>query len=105
MRMSVFPQDQPRLIWVPTKMSNTTPLTKKMTHLLLTDREQRRKREYHPKWNNKISWKDINDLVTATQAMCSSQAPFSSVLMVICVILQLILLQPSLSLSLSNTHY
>ena len=79
-------------------MFNTTPPTK-MIHLLLRDCEQRKKRRCHPQWNNKISCKDINDLVTAAQAMCSPQASLSSLLMAVFVILILTLLLPSLSLA------
>jgi hypothetical protein len=85
-------------------MSDTTTPTKKMSRLSLADQEQkkerRRQRKRHIQKENKISWKNIHDLVTAAQAMCPPQDPFSSILLAIFVILHAnsIAAQPLLSL-------
>lgn len=49
-------------------------------------------------YRNNISWKDIRDLGTAVQAMCTPQAPLSSILMTVFVTLYITLPLPSISL-------
>jgi hypothetical protein len=68
------------------EMFDTTPSTKKMACLSLADKGQKKgrsQRKCHTQKDKKISWKDIHDLVTAAQAMCPPQAPFSSILLAV----------------------
>lgn len=58
-------------------------LTREMTCLLLTDQGQRKWIKHHPLQNNKISWKDIHDLVSPAQVMCPHQASLSAILMTV----------------------
>jgi hypothetical protein len=62
-------------------------------------RKRRRQRKHHIQWDSMISWKDIHDLVSAVQALCPPQAPFSSILLAAFVIFKLILLLTSLSVA------
>ena len=84
-------------------MSGTTPLTKKMARLSVADQGQkkgrRRQRTSHTQNDNKISWKDIHDLVTAAQAMCPPQAPSPLFSWLFLSFFMLTLLLPSLSLA------
>ena len=88
------------------EMSDTTPPTKKMACLSLTNQGQKRRRrrrgrqrKYHTQKDNKISWKDIHDLVTAAQAMCPPQAPSPLFSWLFLSFFMLTLLLPSLSLA------
>ena len=94
------------------EMSDTTPPTKKMACLSLTNQGQKRRRrrrgrqrKYHTQKDNKISWKDIHDLVTAAQAMCPPQGPLSSILLAIFVILHVNSAAAQPLLSLPNTYH
>jgi hypothetical protein len=84
-------------------MSGTTPLTKKMARLSVADQGQkkgrrRRQRKCYTQKDKNISWKGIQDLVTAAQAMCPPQTPLSSILLAFLSFFMLTLLLPSLSL-------
>jgi hypothetical protein len=94
----VFPQDQPKPIRVPTE---------KMACLLMADQGQKRRgqRKHHTQKDNKISWKDTQDLVTAAQAMCPPQTPLSSILLAVFVILHASSATTQLLPSLPNTNY
>ena len=90
------------------EMSDTTPPTKKMAHLSLADQGQkkrRRQRKHHTQKDYEISWKDIHDLVTAAQAMCPPQAPLSSILLAVFVILHANSATAQPLLSLPNTYH
>jgi hypothetical protein len=69
------------------EMLDTTPPTKKMARLSLADQGQkkwrRKQRKHYSQKDKKISWKDIHDLVTAAQDICSLQAPLSSILLAV----------------------
>ena len=90
-------------------MSDTTPPTKKMSRLSLADQEQKKERRMqrkrHIQKENKISWKDIHDLVTAAQAMCPPQAPLSSILLAVFFILHANSATSQLLPSLPNTYH
>ena len=68
-------------------------------------RKRRRQRKHHIQWDSMISWKDIHDLVSAVQALCPPQAPFSSILLAIFVILHANSIAAQPLLSLQNTHH
>ena len=91
------------------EMSDTTPPSKRMAYLSLADqgqkRRRRKQRKHHTQKDNKISWKDIHDLVTAAQAMCPPHPPLSSILLAVFVILMLPVLLPSFSFNLPNTYH
>ena len=91
------------------EMSGTTPLTKKMARLSVADQGQkkgrRRQRTSHTQNDNKISWKDIHDLVTAAQAMCPPHPPLSSILLAVFVVLHANSAAAQPLLSLPNTYH
>ena len=90
-----------------TEMSDTTPPTK-TARLSMADqgqRRRRRQRKQHIHKDNKIPWEDIHDLVTAAQAMCPPQAPLSSILLAVFVILHASSATTQLLPSLPNTNY
>ena len=89
------------------EISATTPPLEKMTCLSLADQGQkkrRRQRKHHIQ-KHKISWKDIHDLVTAAQAMCPPQAPLSSILLAVFVILHANSAAAQTLISLPNTYH
>lgn len=96
----VFPQDQPKPIWVPSRnVRHHSTNQEDGPPFSLADqgqRKRRRQRKHHTQ-KDKISWKDIHDLVTAAQVTYPPQTP-SPLFSWLCLSFSMLtLLLPSLS--------